>query len=121
MPNRTFHKFEMDEVSRNLSHTQQDDDPSKHARTYDFRRADRIAKDQMRAIRLLHENFARNLASSLSGYLHAYVAVTLIAVEELSSMEFWQNTSRCLVSLGMRPYEGNAVLDLDPELAFRVI
>src|SRR5882757_6918053 len=85
---------EIDDVSKNLRETATHDDPSGKAELYDFRRPDRIAKDQLRAIHQLHENFARNLASSLSGYLRAYVAVNLVSVEQLSFMEF----SQCLPS-----------------------
>jgi flagellar motor switch protein FliM len=90
---------------------------------YDFRRPDRIAKDQLRAIHLLHENFARSLASSLSAYLRAYVSVNLVSVEQLSFKEFTQclPSPTCLVSLAMRPLEGNAVLELNPSLVFPVL
>lgn len=90
---------------------------------YDFRRPDRIAKDQLRAIHLLHDNFARNLASSLSAYLRAYVMVNLVSVEQLSFAEFTHclPSPTCMVSLGMRPFDGNAVLELNPSLVFPVI
>src|ERR1039457_5546856 len=99
------------------------DDPAKRAQPYDFRRPDRIAKDQLRAIHILHENFARSLASSLSAYLRAYVVVNLVSVEQLSFMEFSQclPSPSCLVSLGMKPYEGNAVLEINPGLVFPII
>jgi flagellar motor switch protein FliM len=101
----------------------EDDDPAKRAQPYDFRRPDRIAKDQLRAIHLLHENFARSLASSLSAYLRAYVAVNLISVEQLSFMEFSQclPSPTCLVSLSMGPCEGNAVLEINPSLVFPIL
>ena len=41
-------------------------DPAKKAMVYDFRRPDRIAKDQLRAIHLLHEN-AKVLSSQYRG------------------------------------------------------
>ena len=63
------------------------DSPSQ-ALPYDFRRPDRIAKEQLRAIHQLHENFARSLASSLSIFLRAYVSVNLVSVEQLSFIEF---------------------------------
>src|SRR2546421_6317073 len=115
---RVLSQEEIDSVFRNVH--PEDDEASKRAQSYDFRRPDRIAKDQMRAIHLLHEDFARSLASSLSAHLHACVAVSLIAVEQLPSMEFSQclPSPSCLVFLGMRPYKGNAVLVLEPELAF---
>ncbi len=99
------------------------DDPGKNAVAYDFRRPDRIAEDQLRAIHLLHENFARNLASSLSAFLRAYVVVNLVSVEQLSFAEFSQclASPTCLVSLAMKPYEGNAVLEINSSLAFPIL
>ena len=91
--------------------------------TVRFRRPDRIAKDQLRSIHLLHESFARALASSLSAFLRAYVVVNLVSVEQLSYMEFTQclPSPSCLVSLGMKPYEGNAVLEMNPALIFPIL
>ena len=99
------------------------DDAALKAQLYDFRRPDRIAKDQLRAIHLLHENFARSLASSLSAYLRAYVAVNLISVEQLAFMEFAQilPSPTSMVALGMKPYDGSAVLELNPALVFPVL
>src|SRR5882762_11951972 len=115
MPDPVLSQQEMEDVFRNLRDSQQDDDPSKRAQAYDFRRPDRIAKDQLRAIHLLHENFARSLASSLSAYLRAYVIVNLVSVEQISFKEFTQclPSPTCMTSLGMRPFEGNAVLELN--------
>src|SRR4051812_29490132 len=88
------------------------DDAAVKAQVYDFRRPDRIAKDQLRAIHLLHENFARSLASNLSAYLRAYVAVNLISVEQLAFMEFVQllPSPTSMVSLSMKPFDGNSLL-----------
>ena len=72
---RVLSQEEIDSVFRNLRDKPREDDIAKRAQPYDFRRPDRIAKDQLRAIHVLHENFARSLASSLSAYLRAYVAV----------------------------------------------
>jgi flagellar motor switch protein FliM len=90
---------------------------------YDFRRPDRIAKDQLRAIHQLHENFARSLSSSLSAYLRAYAMVNLVSVEQLSFAEFSQclPAPTCVVALGMRPFEGSAVLELNPSLVFPIL
>lgn len=120
---RVLSQEEIDSVFRNVRDVPEDDDPTKRAQPYDFRRPDRIAKDQLRAIHLLHENFARSLASSLSAYLRAYVAVNLISVEQLSFVEFSQclPSPTCLVSLGMSPNEGNAVLEINPSLVFPIL
>ena len=93
------------------------------AEPYDFRRTDRIAKDQLRTIHTLHDNFARSLASSLSAYLRSYIVVNLISVEQLSFMEFTQSlpSPTSLISLTMRPYDGNALLELNPTLVFPIL
>ncbi|HEX6893947.1 MAG TPA: flagellar motor switch protein FliM [Bryobacteraceae bacterium] len=119
---RVLSQEEIDKVFQNRRDTQ-DDDAARRALPYDFRRPDRIAKDQLRAIHLLHENFSRSLASSLSAYLRAYVAVNLVSVEQLSFIEFSQclPSPTCLVSLDMKPFEGSAVLELNPTLVFPII
>ncbi len=96
---------------------------AKKAIAYDFRRPDRIAKDQLRAIHLLHDNFSRNLASSLSAYLRQYAMVSLVSVEQLSFSEFSQclPSPTCLVSLAMKPFEGNAVLEINSSLVFPIL
>ncbi|HLW75867.1 MAG TPA: hypothetical protein VKS01_02760, partial [Bryobacteraceae bacterium] len=91
--------------------------------SYDFRRTDRIAKDQLRTIHVLHENFARSLASSLSAYLRSYVMVNLISVEQLSFSEFTHSlpSPTSLISMAMKPYDGNALLELNPALVFPLV
>src|ERR1700761_6808156 len=120
---RLLSQEEIDNVFRNVRDVPEDDDPAKRAQPYDFRRPDRIAKDQLRAIHLLHENFARSLAASLSAYLRAYVAVNLVSVEQLSFMEFTQclPSPTSLIALGMKPFDGNAVLELNPSLVFPIL
>ena len=114
---RVLSQEEIDNVFRNLRETAVDEDPSKRAQPYDFRRPDRIAKDQLRSIHLLHESFARSLSSSLSAYLRNYALVNLVSVEQLSFMEFSQclPSPTCLITLSMRPYDGNAVLEINPK------
>ena len=88
---RVLSQEEIDNVFKKLRETAPESAGQK-AQPYDFRRPDRIAKDQLRAIHLLHENFARSLASSLSAYLRAYVAVNLV---RWSSSPSWSSRSAC--------------------------
>ena len=90
---------------------------------FDFRRPDRISKAQLRAIHSLHETFARNLGASLSTYLRAYLTATIVSVTQLSYHEFSNGLASptCLLSLGLHPYEGNAVMELNPSLIFPMI
>ena len=90
---------------------------------FDFRRPDRISKAQLRAIHSLHETFARNLGASLSAYLRAYLTASIVSVNQLSYHEFSTGLASptCLLSLGLHPYEGNAVMELNPSVIFPMI
>ena len=96
---------------------------AKTAVAYDFRRPDRIPKEQLRAIHLMHDFLARNLASSLGAYLRAYVTVSLVSVEQISFGEFLQYlpTPTAISSIGMRPMDGNSVIELNPSLVFPML
>ena len=90
---------------------------------FDFQRTDRIPKAQVRAIHALHDTFARNLVSSLSAYLRSYLTVNLVSVEQLSYGEFLEGIASptCMVSLGLRPYDGNGVLEMNRSLLFPIL
>lgn len=123
MPDRILSQEEIDSVFRSQQGSRPGADAAHLAQAYDFRRPDRIAKDQLRSIHLLHDNFARSLASSLSAYLRAYVVVNLVSVEQISFVEFSQElpAPTCIMSLGMKPFDGNAILELNPSIVFPII
>src|ERR1700730_6830009 len=114
---------EIDAVFQSLNNEKGDDGLSKKALLFDFRRPDRIAKSQLRAIHQLHDNFVRNLVSSLSAYLRSYLMINLVSVEQLSYAEFLEclPSPTCIASIGLRPYDGNAVLELNSSLVFPIL
>jgi flagellar motor switch protein FliM len=97
--------------------------PETHAARFDFRRPDCIPKSQVRAIQVLHDTFVTSLASSLSAFLRTYLTVKLVSVDQLSYGEFLDGlpSPTCLVSLGLSPYDGSAVMELNPSLTFPII
>lgn len=117
--NRELSQQEIDAVFSNITERKRDTP----AVSFDFRRPDRIPKSQVRAIHLLHDTFVRNLVSSLSAYLRSYLTVNLVSVEQLSYAEFLDGlpSPTCIVSLGLSPYDGNAVLELNPSLVFPIL
>ena len=52
---------------------------------YDFKRPERVSKDQMRALEALHEGFGRNFGAALSGYLRTIIEVSVAHIEQLTS------------------------------------
>jgi flagellar motor switch protein FliM len=120
---RQLSQQEIDAVFQNLQDRKGEQNPAAKAIPFDFRRPDRIAKSQLRAIHLLHDNFVRNLVSSLSAYLRSYMTVNLVSVEQLSYAEFLEclPSPTCIASLSLRPYDGSAVLELNPTLVFPIL
>ena len=56
--------------------------PSKAIRNYDFRRPERFSKEQVRALRMIHESWARRISISLSAYLRTSVEVNLSDIDQ---------------------------------------
>ena len=63
------------------------------------------------------------ILSSLAAYLRSYLTVNLISVEQLSYGEFLEGlpSPSCIVSLSLRPYDGNALIEISPSLVFPIL
>lgn len=120
---RQLSQQEIDAVFQSTAGRQAERAGAKRAALFDFRRPDRIAKSQLRAIHQLHDNFVRNLVSSLSAYLRSYLIINLVSVEQLSYSEFLEclPSPTCIASLSLKPYDGNAVLELNSSLIFPIL
>jgi len=90
---------------------------------YDFKRPNRVSKDQMRTLQMIHDSFARAVTTSLSSLLRTMVEVNLIAVDQLTYAEFILSLSNptCINVVGMNPLKGNAVLEMNPALVFAIV
>lgn len=90
---------------------------------WDLRRAGQIGREQLQAITLLHEAFARNLTHALGAYLRVVFAATLVSAEHLTYLEFLQRIPETtyLASCRLNPMGENAALQLDLKVAFPII
>lgn len=91
--------------------------------TYDFKRPERVSKDQMRSLENLHEVFARNVGGALSGYLRSVVEVKLSSIVQLTYAEFTANlpTPTCFALIQAPPLEGQVILEINPSIIFPVV
>jgi flagellar motor switch protein FliM len=98
-------------------------DPVDSVVVYNFRRPDRVSKDQIRSLHFLHDRFARNVATSLSAYLRAVTDVTITSVEQFTYSEFLMSLPdpTAFYALSMAPLDGLAALELNPNVAFSMI
>jgi len=97
--------------------------PPKTVVSYNFRKPNRVSKDQLKMLQSIHETFARLYTSSLTTLLRGLVEVEFRGVEQVSYGEFILTLSppTCLSVFNMEPLKGGAVLDIDPHILFIVI
>ena len=90
---------------------------------YDFKRPERVGKDQLRTIAALHEAFARSAAANLGSVMRRPVEVRLSSVEQVTLSEFLQSPAKgtCLVVLSAKPLEGKCLLAIDPGLVYPML
>lgn len=90
---------------------------------YDFKRPERVGKEQMRALQTLHEGFGRNFAAGLSAMLRSMVEVKLTSVDQLTYSEFIFSLENptCFNLLKATPLEGNLILDISPSILYPII
>jgi flagellar motor switch protein FliM len=96
---------------------------SERVTPYDFKRPERVGKEQMRAMHSLHETIARNFGAVMSGMLRSMLEVKLLSVDQMTYSEFvfsLDNPS-CFNVLNTAPLEGNWILDISPSLSYAVI
>jgi flagellar motor switch protein FliM len=90
---------------------------------YDFKRPERVGKEQMRALQTLHEGFSRNFGAALSGLLRSIVEVKLTSVDQLTYSEFVFSLENptCFNLLKVEPLEGHLILDINPSILYPII
>ncbi len=90
---------------------------------YDFKRPERVSKEQLRAITALHEGFARNFGAELSNFMRTIVEVELSSVEQLTYSQFILSLPNptCFALLVAEPLEGALVLEMNPTVLFPII
>ena len=90
---------------------------------WDARRAGQIGREQLHAITVLHEGFARSLTHSLGAYLRIVFSATLVSAENLAYREFLQRIPETtyLASCRLDPIGVVAAMQLDLKVAFPII
>ncbi len=92
-------------------------------RSYDFKRPERVSKEQMRALQTLHESFARILGAALSGFLRTIIEIKVASAEQMTYAEFIAGlpnpTSFSLLTAD--PLEGQMCLEISPLIVYPLI
>jgi flagellar motor switch protein FliM len=97
--------------------------PRDKVTVYDFKRPERVGKEQMRSLQTMHEGFGRNFGAALSALLRTMVEVKLTSVDQLTYSEFVFSLENptCFNLISASPLEGQLILDINPSILFPVI
>lgn len=91
--------------------------------TYDFRRPERVSKEQLKGLQSLFEAFARELGILLPPFLRTVVRVDLTSIDQLTYDEFILSVARptSMSIIDMTPLEGRSIIELNPAMVFPIV
>ncbi|HLR41970.1 MAG TPA: flagellar motor switch protein FliM [Pseudogracilibacillus sp.] len=92
-------------------------------RVYDFKRALRFSKDQIRSISRIHENYARLLTTFYSGQLRTYVNISVASVDQIPYEEFIRSIPKMTILnvYSVEPLEGRILMEVNPNIAYTMM
>ena len=98
-------------------------DSGRKAVLYDFKHPNRVSKDQLRSLESLHDNFANQFGSALSGFTRAVVDIDLVSVDQITYSEFIMSLASpsCTYVFSPSPLEGAGILDFNPSVALSFV
>ncbi len=108
-------------ADQELASAGQDDGPV--LSTYDFRRPERVSKDQLKGLQSLFEAFSRELGIVLPPFLRTVVRVDLVSIDQLTYDEFILSVARptSMSIIDMAPLDGHAVIEMSPSMVFPIV
>lgn len=95
----------------------------KKVKAYDFKRALRFSKDQLRSLNRIHDNYARMLTTYFSAQLRTFVKIEAASVEQLPYEEFIRSipSTTILNVFEAPPLDGRMVMEINPNIVFSMI
>ncbi|WOV85287.1 flagellar motor switch protein FliM [Sporosarcina jeotgali] len=99
------------------------EDETKKVKVYDFKRALRFSKDQIRSLTRIHENFARLLTTYFSAKLRTYIQINVASVDQIPFEEFIRSIPNMtlLNIFEVPPLEGNIIMEVNPNVAYSML
>ena len=90
---------------------------------YDFKRPNRVSKEQLRSMRAMHDKMARNLASAISSLMRSIVEIQLHSVDQMTYGEFLMSlpSPTSFNVFSFKPLDGKGVIELNPSIVFPMI
>ena len=99
---------------------QQGDASDKKIRVFDFKRPSKFAKDQLKTLNIIHDNYSRLSTNFLTAYLRTLVQIDVIAIDALPYGDFSNSLTNpdVMAIIDFSPLTGSIVYEMSPQIAF---
>lgn len=129
MAEEVLSQNEIDDLLSALSSGEMDADQlkkeknEKKVHVYDFKRALRFSKDQIRSLSRIHDNFARLLTTFFSAQLRTYVHISVASVDQIPYEEFIRSIPKMTILnvYSMEPLAGRIIFEFNPNIAYTML
>lgn len=101
---------------------QKEDDKQK-VKKYDFRSPQKFSKDHIRALEVIHDNFARIISNYLTAQVRKNTKINIETVEQITYEEFIHSVPNptIMTVFKMPPLSGSVLFEMNPTFSFNVI
>lgn len=92
-------------------------------KNYNFARPSKFAKEQLRTLEIIFDNYGRMISTFLSGYLRTLTQIEVINAEAVTYSEFTNSlTNPVILSIiDFAPLNGSIILELSPNMGYVII
>lgn len=99
------------------------EETGKRVKVYDFKRALRFSKDQIRSLTRIHENFARLLTTFFAAQLRTYVQISVASADQIPYEEFIRSIPKMtfLNVFEVPPLNGHILMEVNPNIAYAML
>ncbi|MEW9501296.1 flagellar motor switch protein FliM [Jeotgalibacillus marinus] len=99
------------------------EEQEKKVKVYDFKRALRFSKDQIRSLTRIHENFARLLTTFFSAQLRTFVQISVASADQIPYEEFIRSVPKMTILnvYEVAPLDGKLLMEINPNIAYAML
>ncbi|WP_409253709.1 flagellar motor switch protein FliM [Bacillus sp. SCS-153A] len=99
------------------------EEEERKVKVYDFKRALRFSKDQIRSLTRIHENFARILTTYFSAQLRTYVQISVVSADQVPFEEFVRSVPKMTILniFDVPPLDGHILMEVNPNIGYAMM
>ena len=100
-----------------------EEENEKEIEVYDFKRPNKLSKDQLRTLRMIYEGFGRLVSTEISTQLRTMVKIDVTSIEQLSYDEFVRSLPQPTVMgiCDFHPFNGEFIIEINPKIALAIV